>query len=1321
MDENKSSTWKNADKRDISEIESLLLKHAHADQALKLSYNSQNDTNVIKPETLSHELRRLYGATGEDKLLLLASKPPISRYLLAPLPDDTDGVKEANPKLIDEILRDRQTEHENRKEYYSQQLRELNEEKKRIIHAQSKFQKDGAQQRDPSAPFSQVSDIPPDWTFTFKTSPPRPAPPVSATSAHSVASVIQDVRRNYPKERERYYWMRKKHEQEVKRLEKLNAPYRGELGIHTYKKSQLETQKMVRQLVEDEIDRFLDNLFKATVQAYSRKVQEALIIADKKETDQYRRGLVYENLSQLLSEQILFDVTRQITVEAVKEFFYICAISTNIADKILMNMSENIATGCEDGRDQEDPMYSTVTKLYFGAQEDRKENRQDIWQHTQYVHLIGRGAEEQIEPDELGVEYIEFNEIQPTELKSTDPHPLDSETERTNKELQRRYVSYEVKYWQNITAKLFTIPVHKQCRGICSTRMSHNHKFLAVGTYHGDILVYDLRVFPWKAVRAVYNINSKVEDPVVDISWSSDGSQLMTINILGTLNLWSFNAGSVSKDDLKGLGLGQADVAGFYTPQLIRQLEMDVDDNDFMYASGPLEMMGVHDNKYGPVTATFHPSITMFGTQRSLCVALENGDILKCDVESRLYNDTGTFREPARVYQPNVRPGIPSYLGSNVEAELFRQHNHPVIFVGFVDHLMDMITVDSHGYVNVWKYNKSNVTEYNWFKPWKRLRIRQYKIMYTPVGSAKPNVVFSDHLNRRVTRQQLARERKKAEETFAETKLQHSWHSEVIKEQRVHTRIYKPEGFVPEAGALFHIVSRHLGTDQMSMYMTRLYQPVKVAYARFYGVKQSPTGRELIILKLYPAHSPKRAHFTVLRFDLDALKMVDYRKDLFISEEEFDYYLRNEVIHWDISKVYGSTGSDYLFLNRNGELEAFSLNNGTKILKVIDPKSKPPDPFKGCRINNKTLKLTATSRVVCAGTRGALYIGFYEKLQDSLRVLQLQDKNTDVERRTMWKVFSSIPNHRHVPKEQRVNLEDFYLEDLQHPRVYARNIILETMDTALDKKRIFGAGVSDDDIALDQIVNYLSLRDHVPQLVSAAGRASTGRRGDDLLAPSSAPPTADRRVSFLDSDDEGEDGDERRDSLFPDQDQRRRTLPSEQRPASLGRDQQRQEQPRGSQERRPSVNQAAVNQPARNRSRPASQAVDGQRRPSGAQPEKRPSGGQPEKRPSGGQPEKRPSGGQPEKRPSAGQPEKRPSAGQPEKRPSAGQPEKRPSAGQPEKRPSGGQPEKRPSGKAEENKGAAGAGGSGTSKTGGAAGGGGGGSQTNNQAGNGQK
>jgi len=69
----------------------------------------------------------------------------------------------------------------------------------------------------------------------------------------------------------------------------------------------------------------------------------------------------------------------------------------------------------------------------------------------------------------------------------------------------------------------------------------------------------------------------------------------------------------------------------------------------------------------------------------------------------RLLRDSGdiTCLFLMKILPPSGRVNV---IGSDIEAELFRQHHKPVVLIGFIGNSRDMVTVDSGGFINIWKY-----------------------------------------------------------------------------------------------------------------------------------------------------------------------------------------------------------------------------------------------------------------------------------------------------------------------------------------------------------------------------------------------------------------------------------------------------------------------------------------------------------------------------------------------------------------------------------------------------------------------------------------
>ena len=80
-----------------------------------------------------------------------------------------------------------------------------------------------------------------------------------------------------------------------------------------------------------------------------------------------------------------------------------------------------------------------------------------------------------------------------------------------------------------MTAEVQNVPIASRCQGVYTVTTSPCQSLLAAGTWHGDIMVYDLSTVPPRPLRAAVNMAGK-DDAVVDVAWSLDSARLVSIN-----------------------------------------------------------------------------------------------------------------------------------------------------------------------------------------------------------------------------------------------------------------------------------------------------------------------------------------------------------------------------------------------------------------------------------------------------------------------------------------------------------------------------------------------------------------------------------------------------------------------------------------------------------------------------------------------------------------------------------------------------------------------------------------------------------------------
>ena len=217
--------------------------------------------------------------------------------------------------------------------------------------------------------------------------------------------------------------------------------------------------------------------------------------------------------------------------------------------------------------------------------------------------------------------------------------------------------------------------------------------------------------------------------------------------------------------------------------------------------------------------------------------------MLKCDCEYQFIGSTSeseNVTEAAKIVnhaQLDEVEGI-NVIGNGIEADLLRRHKYPVVFINYIDHINNIVTVDEKGYVIIWRCDKEHMAASGWFIPVKVMRIAPSLEMYTPVSKEKPKIIFSDSTpkvkgERARTRQEISNQRHLAETNIENMVLGDPWHKEIQRDEGIVTYVYAPKGGVAKAGAMFHIVSRHLDTEELSTYITRLYKPVRVSIQNY--------------------------------------------------------------------------------------------------------------------------------------------------------------------------------------------------------------------------------------------------------------------------------------------------------------------------------------------------------------------------------------------------------------------------------------------------------------------------------------------------------
>lgn len=652
------------------------------------------------------------------------------------------------------------------------------------------------------------------------------------------------------------------------------------------------------------------------------------------------------------------------------------------------------------------------------------------------------------------------------------------------------YMRKELAYWQKMIPVISREKLARRCKGISSAAVSPNEKFLAFGTAHGDCVVFYTHSLPWRPIRVIIN-DSTLDDPVINISWSLDSSRLITVNKSGSLQVWAYTGIESIKSDAKKVGIS-ADEHDVVPPHLDILIDMDMTHGDFVFQQGPHAEQQTIDANYGPTIAGFFPTFTFFGDQSQTCIAIDNGDILKANLDIPLnappekgdyqYSEAPVILNPV-IKNTNTKG---NRIGNGLEAELLRFHKSKVIFLGFINNIKDLVTMDQDGRIAIWKYEAKKIEVVGWITPYKQFQLSPYKLMYYPTED-KPKLVFTDKSDvpgqPPRTRQDIAQQRDMMQNTIDNMMLGDPWDVELMENRTIRSSVYIPKGKIKESGAVFHIVLRHVEDNSLSSYVTRVYKPLEVEYTKLIGAKQTATGDALIIVLLFKSYPPKEPHLTVVMFDYNLMDLRDFRRDIYLSEAEYSQLLKEDnIASFHASRVFGPTGSEHLFLVVRGALRVISLTSGRQMVKQEELSARFTN-FQGCVIDFNDLDLPFNSEVVTVSTVNNMFAVFYDNKSTTYFVLKFEDRNAEKIRREMWKQYTELMRHRVVPQELRVDTLIHEHDDIQHPAIMARSIVLECMDNAIQTsvKKKYSQNLIDGFKIFDKINNYEILQTLVEQ------------------------------------------------------------------------------------------------------------------------------------------------------------------------------------------------------------------------------------------------
>ncbi|KAK3698156.1 hypothetical protein RRG08_021667 [Elysia crispata] len=1054
------------------------LDEARTQQTLERA-NSRN-------KLLQNEIDRVYGSNNP-------SPTPVSN------------------KMVEEIISKRTKEFQRSQATKAATIQYLAQERQRILDARSRLKERQATLRSlPSPVGSDVSEI-------VMQAPGSRTP--AYRSVHSSDSVIRKAVEDMPDAVDRIWNLRENLHRDYEARRK---PYNGELGLDSYQPWQIPDFIMVRKLLEEFVEDFLIKHLPPDDIVFERDMKVQMLDYANKDWHRTAATLSERSAVKLVAEEMLLEVTSHMIKETANEGIHQDVMFKRIAGNVMIKEAEIQATGNTKGREPSDEAYDLITLTFSTMQRNRDKHKKGLWSHSQALkEPVTSGPEplrrepgpdlgpvagpspkikgkksksvvedvpEEEEPIESDVQIITHGHLLPLDPMVTSPDSSGDDAKVKAKRLWTEiYTKQETMYWKNLRPFVFGKNLPKRCQGVTCVCPSKDHTLVAVGTTSGDVVVLNSQVEPWEVVK--FDVGQSGQGPVVSLAWTLDGSRLLAVTQSGNMSVWLTKGQPPSRDQLSAMGF-PSDPSKPQPFALTLVHSMRSKKGDYTVTQGTLaEQETRADQTQGAAVGGFFPSLTFLASQVSVCAGMTKGDVLKLDLTSVGDDSQEEAQDAAVILKPIVKPvhveaEEVNLTQQGVEVELLRQHRYPVIHLGFIGNIGKMVTVDSRGFINIWKYDRDHVTDFDWFFPEKKYKLDLNKTMYSPSSSDRPQVIFSDQgRSKETTQAQLARERRAAEQALHKLKLSEPWHVSRSQNPPLQTYIYVPPGGSEGAGAMFNVVARHIKTEQLSMHVTRVYRPVKVPCSRFLTTMQTPSGEELVFVLLFPEYPPKGSHLMILVLDLPTMKLRNFRRDIPLEVKEFFDIRDKNICSAGVTQVYGPTGSNYLFLTVCGRLSCISLNSGAEVL-TVDSISRPRVPrFPGLKLDDKQMTLTPSHMVATLGNLGSLYLVLYEKNSTSIKVLRLENGNTHEHSRLMckayerWDSFNPQPTRTrrtkgvHCPSELRINPLHSTLPDMKHKEAEMRSLLLGLPFT--------GDPVTLEDQEQGKIGNYRSLESNV--------------------------------------------------------------------------------------------------------------------------------------------------------------------------------------------------------------------------------------------------
>lgn len=535
----------------------------------------------------------------------------------------------------------------------------------------------------------------------------------SSTRSSTLSVQIKKTKNKIPEFERKVQTLRKENQA---RTDLLRKPYDGEMGIGTYEPWQLEDFYFVREFVRSWVDEVLDFIVPERPRVKPDYDTAGIAEGFFEELDVERKHDEILQVSLDIEQGILTDVIYQIAKETAAELVAFEVQTRTMLDRIILDSFDPRSQSADQRK---------ISLLNNALSQFKKEalKKREVWSHSQSFHRDENVNDTSVivdeEEDTFDGTVLHFHDITPFSDVPDANLPLE----------QVDFQNKESEFWMGNTVDLCTLPLPRRYRGVSCTALSPDNSLIALGTVQGDIVIWDLASFPPRILRSSRGNNSAV----VELHWSFDSSQVVSLNDYGAITLWSLGNTISIPYEVKSFEPLEVNI-GFKPSALIPLLTLER--RDFLFTKGPFS--DSRDLSSEVTAVAFHPSATLLGRQEFLMVGFSNGNILKL-----------RFNKMVSIMSfPQIQPanGITHKIGKDVDAELFKEHCHKIVLITFVNNISPMVTVDEKGFINIWEYSSECLTGFGWFVPSTKYRLNMVEMTYEPVLGTQEKVEFTDEV-----------------------------------------------------------------------------------------------------------------------------------------------------------------------------------------------------------------------------------------------------------------------------------------------------------------------------------------------------------------------------------------------------------------------------------------------------------------------------------------------------------------------------------------------------------------------------------------------